>query len=62
MKDYNVVIGEQNFFDRPVRNDLITYDSIWKITTGPEDDCTTCSLLYYNHFKKYYKVIAIDLS
>ena len=56
------MIDGQNFFDQPVTNDLITYDNIQKIATGQEDDYTTGSLLDYNCFKKYYKMIAIDLS
>ena len=41
------MIDEQNFFDQPVRNNLRTYDSIWKITTGQGDDYTTSYLLDY---------------
>ena len=31
----------QNFFDKPINNDLITYDNIRKIATGQGDDYTT---------------------
>ena len=31
VKNYNVVIDGQNFFDQPVKNSLITYDNIGKI-------------------------------
>ena len=48
--------------DQPVRNGLITYNSIRKIVPGQGDDYTTGWLLDYNYFKKYYKVIAIHLS
>ena len=41
---------------------FITYDNIWKIATDQGDDFTTGCLLGYNCFKKYYKIIAIDLS
>ena len=36
MKDYNVMIDRQKFFDKPVRNDQKNYDSkaFKKITTG----------------------------
>ena len=61
IKDYNVMIDEQNLFDQPVRNDLITYDSIQKIATGQGDEYTTGCLLDYNYFKNYCKII-IDLS
>ena len=55
------MINGQNFFDQPVRNNLITYD-IQKIATGQGDDYTTGCLLDYDYFKKYYyKMIAIDL-
>ena len=46
-------------FDQQGRNDLITYDNFWKISTG--DDYRTGCLLDYNYCKKY-KIIAIDLS
>ena len=48
--------------DQPVRNDLITFYNIRKITTGQGDDYTTGCLLDYNYFEKYYKVITKDLS
>ena len=58
----NMLINGQNFFDQPVRNNLITYDNIQKIATGQGDDYTTGCLLDYDYFKKYYyKMIAIDL-
>ena len=61
IKDYNVIIDGENFFDQPVKNDLITYDNIQKIVTGQRDDFTTGCLLDYNYFNKYYKVIVADL-
>ena len=53
---------EQNLFNQPVRNNLITYDNIWKIATGQGDDYITGCLREYNYFKNHYKMIAIDLS
>ena len=50
------------FFDQPVKTDLRTYDNIRKIVTGQGGDYTTRCLLDYPHFKKYRKLIAIDLS
>ena len=41
---------------------LETYDSIQKLATSQRDDYTTNCLLDYNCFKKYYKMIPIDLS
>ena len=38
-------IDGQNVFDQPVWNNLITYDSIWKIATSQGDDYTTGDLL-----------------
>ena len=34
IKDYNIVIDRQNFFDQPVNNNLIKNNNIQKITTG----------------------------
>ena len=62
IKDYNVMIDGENFFDQPVKNDKVTYENIRKIATGQGDDYTTGCLLNYTYFKKYYKMIAIDLS
>ena len=55
------MIDGRNFFDQPIKNDLKTYDNIRKIATGQGDDCTIGCLLDYPYFKKYYKLIAIDL-
>ena len=52
-------IDGKNFFDQPVKNDN---KNIRKIATGQGDDYTTGCLLDYTYFKKYYKMIAIDLS
>ena len=56
------MINGRNFFDQPIKNDLKTYDSIREIAIDPSDDYTTWCLLDYPYFKKYYKLIAIDLS
>ena len=53
----NVMIDGQNLFDQPVKNNLITYDNIWKITTGQGDYFTTGCLLDYNYFHRYYTMI-----
>ena len=42
------MIGEKNFFNQPVINDLITYGNTRNIATG---DYTTVHLLDYNYFK-----------
>ena len=62
VKNYNVMIDGKNFFNQPIKNDKITYENIRKIATGQGDDYTTGCLLDYVYFKKYYKMIAIDLS
>ena len=62
IKDYNIVINGENFFDQPVKNNKITYDNIRKIATGQGDDYTTGCLLDYPYFTNTYKMIALDLS
>ena len=61
-QDYNVAIDGKNFFNQPVKNDLITYENIGKIASGQGDDYKTGCLLDYNNFKNYDKIIPIDLS
>ena len=62
IKDYNIMINGENFFDQPIKNRWITYDNIRKIATGQGDDCTTGCLLDYPYFANTYKMIAVDLS
>ena len=56
------MIDGKNVFDRPITNMIKTYENIRKTTIGQGDDYTTGCLLDYAYFKKYYKMIAIDLS
>ena len=62
MKDYNIMINGENFFDQPIKNNKVTYENIRKIATGQGDDYTTGCLLDYPYFKGTYKMIAVDLS
>ena len=62
IKDHNVMIDGRNFFDQPIKDDLKIYDNIRRITKGHGDDYRTGCLVDYPYFKKYYKLIAIDLS
>ena len=62
VKDYNVAIDGKTFFDQPIKDNKVTYESIRKITTGQGDDYTTGCLLDYIYFKNHYKMIAVDLS
>ena len=49
-------------FDQPIKSIIEKYKNIKKITIGQGDDYTTGCLLDHTYFKKYYKIIAIDLS
>ena len=62
IKDYTVMIDGKNFFDQPVKNNKVIYENFRKITEGQGVDYTTGCLLDYTYFKKYYKMIAIDLN
>ena len=62
IKDYNIMINGENFFDQPIKNNKVTYENIRKIATGQGDDYTTGCLLDYSYFVDTYKMIAIDLS
>ena len=55
------MIDGKNFFDHPVKNYLGKYDNIRKIASDQEDNYTTGCLLDYPYFKKYYKMIALDV-
>ena len=62
IKNYNIVINGENFFDQPIKNKKITYDNIRNIATGYGDDYTTGCLLDYPYSIETYKMIAVDLS
>ena len=59
IKDSNVMIDWQNFFESASKNNFISYDNIRKIPTGEGDDCTTGCLPDYPCLKNYYEVIPI---
>ena len=60
MKDFNVIIDKLAFFDLPIKTEEEAYEKI--IDVSKNDEYTTGNLLDYDYFKKYYKLIAIDLS
>ena len=60
VKDYNVIIDKLAFFDLPIKTEEEAYEKI--IDIGRNNEYTTGNLLDYDYFKKYYKLIAIDLS
>ena len=60
VKDYNVIIDKLTFFDLPINTEEQAYGKIIDISRNNE--YTAGNLLDYDYFKKYYKLIAIDLS
>ena len=60
VKDFNVIIDKLAFFDLPIKIEEEAYEKIIDISRNNE--YTTGNLLDYDYFKKYYKLIAIDLS
>ena len=62
IKDYNIMINGENFFDQPIKNNKVPYENIRKIAASQGDDYTTGSLLDYSYFVDTYKMIAVDLS
>ena len=60
VKDYNVIIDKLAFFDLPIKTEEEASEKIIDITRNNE--YTTGNLLDYDYFKKYHKLIAIDLS
>ena len=62
IKDCNIMINGENFFDQPIKNNKMAYKNIQKIATGQGDDYITGCLLDYPYFKDSYKMIAVDLS
>ena len=61
IKNHNIMNNRENFFDKPITNNKVTYENIRKIATGKGDHYTTGCLLDYRYFKDT-KMIAVDLS
>ena len=57
-----VIIDGRNFYDNPIESDIEKYREIKKVMTGKGEDYTTGSLLDFDYFKKYFKLVAVDLS
>ena len=60
VKDYNFIIDKLAIFDLPIKTEEEAYEKIIDISRNNE--YTTGNLLGYDYFKKYYKLIDIDLS
>ena len=60
VQDFNVIIDKLAFFDLPIKTEEEVYEKIIDISRNNE--YTAGNLLDYDYFKKYYKLIAIDLS
>ena len=60
VKDYNVIIDKLAFFDLPIKTEEEAYEKIIDISIN--NKYATGNLLDYDYFKKYCKLIAIDLS
>ena len=61
IKDYNVLIDCNAFFELPVKNIEETYEKITQIADH-NGYYTRGNLLDYEYFKEHYKLISIDLS
>ena len=61
IKDYNVFIDGNAFFELPIKDIEENYEKIIQITDH-SDYYTRGNLLDYEYFKEHYKLIAIDLS
>ena len=59
IKDFNVLIDGESFFDLPVKNEE-AYERILEMSNN--NDYTTGNPLDFAYFKKNYRLIAIDLS
>ena len=60
IKDFNVLVDGEPFFEISVKHKEEAYEAIIEITKN--NNYTTDNLLDYEYFKDHYKLIAIDLS
>ena len=57
-----VIIDGRNFYDNPIESDIEKHRELKKVMIGKGENYTTGSLLDFNYFDKYYKLVAVDLS
>ena len=62
IENNNIEIDGRNVYNQPINDSIKQYDESRKISTGQGDDYTTGCLLDFAYFKKYYRLIAADLS
>ena len=62
IKNYNVMINGENFFNQPIKDNKVTHEIIRKVAIGKGDDYTNGCLLDYSYFTDSYKMIPVDLS
>ena len=57
-----LLLMEEIFYDNPMEKNIEKYRELKKVMIRKGEDYTTGSLLHFNYFDKYYKLIAVDLS
>ena len=57
IKNYNIMINGENFFDQPIKDNKVTYENIRKIATGRGGDYTTGCLLDVHTLKIAIKLL-----
>ena len=60
IKDYNVIIDGEPFYETPIKNKEETYKAITELLRN--DLLRTGNEFNFEYFCEYYKLIAIDLS
>ena len=48
IKDYNIIINGEKFFDQPIKNNKVTYENIRKIATG--QGCSKCKVVKFTTY------------
>ena len=62
IKNYNVIINGETFFDQPIDSDIKRYEEIRKLTTKEDIDYTTGCFLDCDYIENHYTLIPVDLS
>ena len=62
IKNYNIMINGELFFDQLIKNNKVAYENNRKIAVAQGDDYITGCLLDYPYLKDSYKMITADLS
>ena len=61
VKSYNIEIDGKKFYDQSINESIKQYGEVRKVLTGQVNNYTTCCLLDFVYFEKYYRLNTAEM-